>query len=244
MNEMNQAGIGHNSAPIVPDEITSKVQDFSDAAGAWLDLGEIDSIERSQKATDFVAGARKVFKEVDEARKAAKKPHDDAAKAVQDAFLPLLKTVERAADAVKKMQAEFLKRQRDREEAEQREAQAKAQRDREEAERLAAEAAARNDIAGQVAAEEAQKAAAEVEKAASRQVKVGAASATGGGRKMALRTSWRCEVENRGPALAQYRDHPEVIALIERLATAEVRAQQGEKVAPNGFKLIKEETAS
>lgn len=67
MNDMS-FGIGHNSAPIIPAEIITKVSDFTDVAGAWLDLKEIDNQERSQKATDFVAGARAVFKEVDEAR--------------------------------------------------------------------------------------------------------------------------------------------------------------------------------
>lgn len=243
MNDMS-FGIGHNSAPIIPAEIVTKVSDFTDAAGAWLDLKEIDSQERSEKATDFVAGARAVFKEVDEARKTAKKPHDDAAQDVQDAFKPLLDKIGKAGEVVKALQAAWLKKEKAREYAEQRAREAAARAEKAAADRALAEAQARNDVSGMVDAEAAQKAAAKDVKAASKPVKAQASSATGGGRTMSLRTTYRCQVENRGPALAAYRDHPEVIALIERLATADVRAQRGEKIAPTGFKLITEETAA
>lgn len=245
MNDMTPvAGMGHNAPPIVPEAIAAKVADFNEGAKAWLGLKEIDTKERAEKATDFVDGARKVFKEVDEARKAAKKPHDEMGQAVQDAFLPLLETVKRAADSIKAMQEGWLKKEREREQAEQRERERKAAAEKAEADRLAAEAAESNDIAAQVEAEARQKAAQAAEKAAQKEVKVGAASATGGGRKIALRKYYSCTVENRGPALSHFRDHPEVIALIERLATAEVRAQEGEKVAPQGFKLSVEERAA
>lgn len=249
MNDMtNLPPRGHNGPPAFDPEafaaVKTKVDDFALAAGEWADLGEIDSQDRAERASDFVAGARKVYKVVDEARKAAKAPHDEAAKAVQAAFAPLLKTVERAADTVKAMQTAWLKKMREAEEAARRAEQERIRLEREEAERLAAEAAARNDIAGQVAAEEALKEAEDAEKAAAKPVAARAGSATGAGRTMALRTTWRCEVEQRGPALAYYRDHPEVIALIERLASAEVRAQTGDKVAPQGFRLIKEEKAA
>ena len=232
------AGIGHNQPPMIPEDVTAKVKDFTDAAGAWLDIKEIDTQERSEKATDFVSGARKLYKAVDEARKTAKKPHDDAAQAVQDAFLPLLKKIDKSVDAVKKLQGAWLLKENQRVEAERREREAKAKAEKEAADKALAEAQARNDVSGMVDAEEAQKAAAKEEKQAGRAVKTQANSATGGGRTMSLRTNYSCVVENRGPALATYRDHPEVIALIERLATADVRAQQGEKTAPNGFRLI------
>lgn len=250
MNDMTPppAGIGHNTPPPYDldafAEVQRKVDDFALTAGEWADLGKIDTEERAEKATDFIAGARAVYKEVDAARKAAKAPHDEAGKAVQAAFLPLLKVVERAADTVKTMQTAWLKSVKEAEEAARRAEQERIRQEREEAERLAAEAAARNDIAGQVAAEEAMSAAEPAEKAAAKPATSRAGSATGGGRTMALRTTWRCEVENRGPALSYYRDHPEVIALIERLASAEVRAQTGEKSAPQGFRLIKEEKAA
>lgn len=242
------AAIGHNNPPIVPEEITAKAKDFNDAAKAWLDLKVIDSQERAEKATDFIDGARKTFKMIDTARKDAKKPHDDAGKAVQDAFNPLLEAITRAADGVKAMTAVWLKKENDRVAAEKAEAAKKAAAEKAEADRLAAEAAASNDIAAQVEAEAAQKAAEAAQKAAqkaaSKVEKVGAASSTGAGRKVSLRKHYTCTVDKIGPALSYYREHPDVVALIERLATAEVRGQDGEKVAPQGFKLHVEEKAA
>lgn len=247
MTEENQAAsIGHNGppGPTLPQELDAKLRDFLDAGGAWLDLEAIETKEQSQKATDFVTGARGVFKAIDEERKAQKKPHDDAAKSVQEFFAPLLKKIEIAADKVKALQAGFLKRERDREEAERREQERKAREEAAAAEAARAAAEARNDVSGMVDAEEAAKAAEKAAKAASATVKTTAASATGAGRSMALRKVYSCSVENRGPALSYFRDHPEVIALIERLATAEVRGQQGEKTAPPGFRLNVEEKAA
>lgn len=244
MTEQTQAaGIGHNMppGPALPPDLDETIRDFLDAGGAWLDLKSIETKEQSQKATDFVSGARAVFKKIDDERKSQKKPHDDAGKAVQEFFAPLLKKIELAADKVKELQAAFLKKERDREEAERRELERKAREEAEAAEAARAAAEARNDLSGMVDAEEAKKAA---EKAASGPAKAAAASATGAGRAMSLRKVYSCTVENRGPALSYFRDHPEVIALIERLATAEVRSQQGEKTAPPGFRLNVEEKAA
>ena len=73
----------HNGPPpFDPDAfaaVKAKVDNFALTAGAWADLGEIDSQDRAERASDFVDGARKVYREVDEARKVAKAPHDVAA---------------------------------------------------------------------------------------------------------------------------------------------------------------------
>lgn len=244
--ETQAAGIGHNMppGPALPPDLDAKIRDFLDAGGAWLDLKAIETKEQSQKATDFVSGARSVFKKIDDERKAQKKPHDDAAKAVQEFFSPLLKKIELVGEKVKALQAAFLQKERAREEAERRERERKAREEAEAAEAARAAAEARNDVSGMVDAEEAKKAAEKAAKAASGPAKAAAGSATGAGRSMSLRKVYSCTVENRGPALSHFRDHPEVIALIERLATAEVRGQEGEKKAPPGFRLNVEEKAA
>lgn len=246
MNDMTMAGIGHNTppGPIVPEAIITKVEDFTDAAGAWLDLSEIATKEQAEKATDFLNGARKTFKEIEAARKAAKKPHDDAARAVQEAFKPLLAKVELAANKVGDMQTKWLRAERDREEAERLQREADAKRVAEEAERKGREAEARNDIDGMVEADAAAQEAEKAAKSAAKPVSARASSATGAGRTVSLRTTWFADVENINHAFVVYRDRPEVREMLERLATADVRAQQGEKTAPQGFKLRKEEKAA
>lgn len=232
--------IGHNNPPVetaIPQDMLDKINDFTDAAGAWADKGRLDTVEDSQKATDFVDGARKLWKEVDAARADMKKPHDEAAKAVQDMFRGPLEKIKRAADAVKDLQLAFLRKEADRIAAEKR-----AEAERIEAERIAAErqleqARARNDISGIVDAEERAKGLDKAEKQNAKDENARAGSYTGGGRTMAMQKRPKCVIEHKGPALATYRDHPEVVALIERLATAEVRGQKGDKVAPKGFKI-------
>lgn len=237
----------HNNppGPVVPATLIAKVQDHTDAAGAWLDLKAIESKEQAEKATDFVAGARKVWKELEAERKTQKKPHDDAGQAVQDLFTPLLAKIDTSAKKVLALQSEWLKAEKKREDDERKEREATAQRIADEAAQRAREAEARNDISGMIDAEAESKAAAKAVKAASAPVKAQSGSATGGGRTVSLRTTYYCVVEKRGPALAHYRDHPEVTALIERLATADVRAQpKDQKTAPPGFRLVKEEKAA
>lgn len=246
MNDMTPPGIGHNKppGPYVPPELLAKVEDFSVTSGAWLDIKQIADASQAEKCTDFLGGAKALFKMVDDARKEQKKPHDDAAKAVQDVFRKPLDTIDFAIKRVGQLQTAWLKAERDREDARKREEQAAARRAQAEADRLAREAEARNDVAGMADAEAARKAAEKAAKAAEKPVSARAGSATGGARTISLRRTYRCEVENINHAFIAYRDRPEVRELLERLASADVRAQQGEKAAPQGFKIIIEETAA
>ena len=97
---------GNNPPPYDPEKLAEcqkKVTDFTDAAGAWLDLKKIDTADQAEKVTDFVTGARKVWKEIDETRKAAKQIHDEAGKAVQAAFTPLLDKIKLSVDKISAM---------------------------------------------------------------------------------------------------------------------------------------------
>jgi hypothetical protein len=249
MNEMLPPR-NHNNPPefIVDPEVLAecraKASDFVDAGGDWIALGRIDTEDQSGKVTDFVDGARKVFKSIDEARKAAKAPHDERAKAVQAAFTPILEALTRTVDRVKALQADFLSRKAAEERAEKVRQAAAAARLKEEAEKAAAEAAARNDVVGEIEAEARLKEAEAAQKAAARPVETKAASATGGGRTMSLRNHYTCEIANINHAFVHFRAHPDVAALLIRLAEAEVRAQGPEKTEPSGFKIIAKETAA
>lgn len=245
MNDM-MPGLGHNQppGPAVPPELLAKVSDFGATAGLWLDLKQISDAEQAEKCTDFLGGAKALWNQIDAARKEQKRPHDDAARAVQDVFRKPLDTIDFAIKRVGQLQTLWLKAEKTREQERKRQDQIAARKAQEDADRLAREAEARNDVAGIAEAEAARKEADRAAKAAEKSTTSRAGSATGGARTVALRTTYRCEVEHRGPALAHFRDHPEVIALIERLASAEVRTQQGEKTAPQGFRLIKEEKAA
>ena len=204
-------------------ELSAHVAVFCDAAGKWLDIKTVQSAEQAERLSDFVTGARGLFSKVEDARKGAKKPWDDLSQQVQDAYAPLASKVKIIAEKMKVMQADWLKRENARIAKERAEAEAKAREALEAARRAAAEAEARNDIAGQVEAEEALKAAQKQEKAAAKPAKAQAGSATGAGRKMSLRTYKHARVINRRACFAFFQSAPEVEELLTRLATAAVR---------------------
>ncbi|MGP9790662.1 hypothetical protein [Roseinatronobacter sp. NSM] len=205
-------------------ELSAHVAVFCDAAGKWLDIKQVQSAEQSERLTDFVTGARGLFKRVDEARKEAKKPWDDLGQMVQDAYTPLTAKLDKLGKSMKAMQADWLARENARIAKERAEAEAKARAEREAAQKAAQEAAARNDISGQVEAEEALKAAQKAEKQAAKPVKAQAGSATGGGRKMSLRTTKHARVTNKRACFMYFQNDPAVDELLERLATAAVRS--------------------
>lgn len=220
--------------------LTVKVGAFANACGAWKDLGLISSAHQSERLTDFITGARNLFRIVDDQRKAEKKRWDDAAKEVQDAFAPLLKMLERCAGDLKPMQEDWLKRESKRI-ADEKAEQARAAREAAEAAaKAAAEAEARNDVAGAVMAEQAAKEAEKALKAAERTTKAKAGSATGAGRTMALRKVRTAKINSQNSVYMHFRDRPEVLDLLQRLANAAVRA--GEAVP--GCEVVETEVAA
>jgi hypothetical protein len=223
----------------------AQVAQFCDAAGAWARIKAVSSSAQSERLTDFVSGARSLYSAVDEARKAAKRPHDERAAAVQKAFSPMLEKLERVAKSMKAMQAAWLSAERARIEREKREAAAAAEEKRREAERLAAEAAARDDISGLVDAEAALKEAEKQAAIAARPAKARAGSATGGGRAMALRTTRSAEIVNLRACFAFFQADPGVKEAIQRAADAAVRAGMSEDDAViAGIKIVTTETAA
>lgn len=220
--------------------LADNVAAFCDACGAWRDLKEITTKEQSERLTDFVTGARGLWKKVEEQRKADKKVHDERGKAVQAAYVSLGEKLKRSAEIVTNMQAAWLKKEEERLAKERAAERAEAEAKLEEARRRAAAAEARNDVSGEVDAAEELKKAEKEAKAAAKPVKAKASSATGGGRAMSLRTVYSCEIVNINHAFVAFRENPEVAELLIRLANAEVRSQKGEKTAPTGFKLVEE----
>lgn len=222
---------GHNNPPIyrenVVEDHNAKAAQFLDAGGAWIEAAPIKTEEQAGKLADFIAGVKAVKKSVDEDRKTDKKPHDDAGKAVQAAYTPILTKLDKAIERVNPLMTAWLEQveAKKREEAERarRAAEAEAQR----AAEMEAQARARNDFAGEAEAEEATKRAAQAQKDADRAAKqrpqVG--SATGGGRTVSYRTYWEAEVENLRAAFMHYHQHPEVAALFKKLAEAEARSK-------------------
>ncbi|MBV7408734.1 hypothetical protein [Maritimibacter sp. DP1N21-5] len=241
------APAGHNNPPPYDPEVIASfnriIDEWSDAGGQWLDLGEITTEAQSNHLTDFISGGRKIAKQVEDARKAAKEPHDTAAKAVQAAFAHPEETIDRLIKAALALQAPFLAKEQRRKEEEQRRAREEARRREEEAAAARAAAEARNDTAGIVAAEQAQKEAEKAAKVASREVKAQGKSASGGGRTTSLVTVRRAEIVSINALFMHYRDRPEVSDLLTRLATADVRDKDVDETKIPGIRVIEEKVA-
>lgn len=249
MTDQTPATVGHNNPPAVDPETLEKfatlANDFADAAGEFLDKKVIDNEEDAQLANDLIAGARTNFKAANEARAAAKKPHDDAGKAVQDAFKPLLDKFELTGKKVKAMLTVYLEKKEAEIAAEARRKQEEADRKAREAAEAAKAAEARNDVAGEVdaaaMAKEAEKAQKEAARAAKAKAQV--ASASGGTKSVGLRTVRVAKITNINVVFMHYKNRPEVRELLERLATADVRAKDVDETKIPGIEIIEGKSA-
>lgn len=221
----------HNNPPPFDPDIyaakVAKVDAFADAAGQWLDLGQITTEEQAAYLADFIDGARKLAKELEAWRVEAKRPHDEMAKAVQDAARQPKATLDRVTDRALSLLTPWQVQKKRAEEARAAAAREEARKRAEEAQRLAAAAMARHDIAGEVAAEQAAAEAKDMARAADRIEATGGQvqSASGGGRTLALVKTRSARIEKPLPVFLFFRDHPDVTDVLQRLANAHVRAK-------------------
>lgn len=246
MNE-NVGGMGHNNPPPHYQAALEKMRDegreYIEASKAWLRSGILREEDASMVA-DQITGLRSLRKRVDAARVAAKRPYDEAAKKAHTSFTPIIDALERSIKDMLAMQAKWLQER-------QRELEEKQRLERLEAQRIADEAAAKlakaeesGDTFAQVEAEEAAKAAEKAIKAASKDVKVNAGSASGVGRTVSLRTVVSAEVTNIRAACLHFQNHPDLHALIKRLAEAEFRAAKGDIIEIAGVARIETKVAA
>lgn len=229
MLDTDMAGMGHNGGPAFDPEEVARLdaagQQFLDAAAQWLENGDLETEEDAKLLNDFMAGVKARAKIAEDARVKAKKPHDDAGKAVQAAFLPVIDKMKLANTKVQPLLTKWLQQQEAKRLAEVERQRAAAKAAQDEADRLAAAAAARNDISGEVDAEAARKAANDAAKDAERLAKKSSnvGSATGGGRTASLRPVIEVEVTNVRVLFMRYMDRPEVIECLRNLAAREAR---------------------
>lgn len=247
---MDAPTIGHNSAgalPFDPDVIaalTPRVLAFAEGAGQWLDRGAIETEDAAEKVQDFLTGARKLATEVDEARTAAKRPHDLAAKAVQAAYRPMVDVLDALLERVKASLTVYARTKAEKVKLERAAAAREARLAHEAAEAARKAAQGRNDVVGEVQANAALTAAAKSERDAARPIKTQIQSASGGARPAALRsTTIVDEVTNLSQLFVHYRGRDEVRDLLIRLANAELRASGGDADIP-GITTTQRETVA
>lgn len=247
-------GAGHNSQDPFAEaraDIEQRIATFMQGADIWEKRPEIDA-ELEGRANDFIAGARKLWAEADEARKAETKPHRDAEKAINEGWAPLLTRLEKVAAVVKPKLKAWL----DKKAEAQRKAEAEARRKQQEAEAAAraaaADAAAAQSASARIEAEERAEAARREAEQAEAQARANsgparAESATGLANRRSLKTKREPKITSLAMAVQHYRAEPELTALIEKLAARDLRAAptiRGKKTIPTipGISWVEEQT--
>jgi hypothetical protein len=235
------AGLGHNQPPepTAFDAFTAHIGDLFEEAKNHLDGAGINSEAEAEAVSKLLDLIRTASKDADKARTEEKKPHDDAAKAVQARWKPLLEKADLAVSTCKKALAPWLEKK----DAEARAIAEAARQAAEQAARQAAEAMRAAHVSNLEAREDAEalvKDAAKAEAAAARAEKA-RPQAAGGARAVTLRTTYRPELTNPSDALKHYvATNPEAIkACLQRLAEVDVR--EGKRQLP-GFTIHEERT--
>ncbi len=235
--DVDRLGIGGNlpPEPSPHDAFTAHIDDLFAEACNFLDGAEIASEGEANAVSALLDQIRKASKDADKARAEEKKPHDDAAKAVQARWKPLLDKADLAVNAAKKALAPWLMKV----EAENR---AKAEAARKEAEEKAAAARAAlavvdtSNLAAQAEAEALVKDAAKAEKFATK-AEGAKAHATGGARAVGLRSYFHPELIDPAEALAHYRATQPGALRAFLLSLAETDVANGARKLP-GFDVI------
>lgn len=235
---------GHNNPPhFRPDVVeahTKKASEFLDAAGDWLSNGPITSETSAQELVDFIDGIRKVKTAADDDRKADKKPHDEAGKAVQTAYKPIIEKLSLAIERVTPLLNKWIAHKEAEQRAAAQRAKEEAEKARIEAERKAQQAQSRDDVNGEYEAEQAMKEAEELQKQAERveKAKVNVSSASGAARTMARRKTRKAKITNLRLLFMHYMERPEVTALLEQLANADIRSTEVDESTIPGIEII------
>lgn len=156
--------IGHNNPP--PLEMMGlHIEELFSLVSGSLAGGEVTTDDQEAALDAILDDLRKAKKDADAMRATEKKPHDDAGKAVQAAWKPLLDRCDKAADAIKAALTPYrTAKQRAKDEA------ARIAREEAEAKQRAAQAALRqsDDLETRFAAEEQLKAASKLAAQANR----------------------------------------------------------------------------
>lgn len=232
--------IGHNIPPggVELSALRDRTAELIETTNRWInERPELLNEDMAAKARDFYGQLDKQIKAVDKERSEQKRPHLDANLEIDARFNPLKRLLETAKELFKnpiEAWGEKLETQRL---ADLRAAEEDARKAQETAQKATDEAArGGGDVVGKfVAADEAVKKADEAAKEAE-QIAKSKISIKGNysDRAMGFRATWKARVKNIDVAFQSYRDHPEVAALLTRLASADAR---GGRRRINGFEI-------
>jgi nucleotide-binding universal stress UspA family protein len=213
-------GIGHNSGDL---SLAEQVKEYAAQALGWLrKIGTIADKQTSDMAANYRSELLRLAKDADKQRDAEKRPHDEAAKAVQAKWKPVIDEAQSAADQIRAELTRWMNAEQARLEAERRakwEAEQKAaaaERARIEAER--AQQMRDDPIAALTSPEP------ELPTAPPPPEPVKVQAGGQRGRKAGLREVTTYVVTDHAAALAFFADSEQVRELVQKLASQAMKA--------------------
>jgi len=227
------AGIGHNSDAAPEDTgaaVAKRAEELFAATQRAVDsVKTIEDQETAERIDGFVKQIRECWKQVEEARKAEKQAHIDAGRKVDEHWNAVKTPLETAAKVLKPKLEDWLKRENERQQAEQRRKQEEADRLQREAAEQAAVSADLGDLSAGLEAERLTKEAEKLAKESARPTS--AKVAYTGTRGTSLRTRKVAVITDTMKALRFFKNDPKLVETLQSLCNAAVRAKDG-KVPP------------
>jgi hypothetical protein len=221
-----------NNAPRDAQFYLSQLERLKAQAAIWAQ--GVVTVGNAGALRDLIGEIDAWSKAAEKDRKAIKEPYIEQGRRIDAQFKPVGERAESFMKPLKAMLTSFLqaeeKRKREEADAARKEADEKA--------RLAA-ALADDDVFGARVADMA-KDAQQAADQAQRLAQYNAVKGDDADRALGLRTYRKAKIVNAAMIVAHFADHPEVIAVCEKLANAAIRAASGGPVAIPGIEIIEE----
>ncbi len=223
----------HNNPPKSSELYREHLDELKQRIDAFGGVNE----DNAGAARDLIGLAKELAKDVEKTRKKEKEPHLEAGRIVDGVYNPIIKDAKAATAGLEKALTAHIREQQriahEREEAARRKAEEEAERARQ----LADDA-----LIGDEVAEKAQKAQADAEVAAAAVDVAKNVKGSEGFRAVGIRVTKKAKVSNSVMLVTHYMQHPDVIALCERLANADIRAAKGGAVQIPGVEIVEVES--
>lgn len=224
--------MSHNNPPADADHYLAELERLVPICSQWAQ--GVVTAQNAGDARDLIGKIDGLAKNAEKDRKAIKEPYLEQGRKIDAAFKPVGERAESLMKPIKAMLSAFLQAEEARKRAE-----AEAARKEAEEKARAAEALKEDAFVGehvvQIAKEAEQKAAQAARLAENNRVQ-GAES----DRALGLRTYRKAKIVNAAMLVGYFANHPEVLAVCEKLANAQIRAAGGGPVSIPGIDVIEE----
>lgn len=222
----------HNNPPSAADLFAEQIASLTAQVASFGEITE----ETAGAANDIIKRAGQIAKEIDQRRKDEKQPHLDAGRSVDATYNPLKDSANALVAPLKRALAAFIAEQKRLAEEERR---AKEEKARQEAAKAAA--LANDELVGERVQAQAKQAMTDFKDARIAEKQAANVKGSVGFRAAGLRTRRFAKIVNARELVRHYANNPDVIALCERLANADIRAAKGAPVSIGGVTVAIEE---